>query len=226
MSKYRNEYKHLIPLGEAIACRNRFKAILKPDPHANASGSYAIRSLYFDTQEDKALYEKLNGEPFREKFRLRYYDQNLGLIKLEKKCKHFSKSSKSSITLAQQEAKNIIEGDYQFLEEHPEALAREFYLKLRTQRLLPKTIVEYQREAYLFDPSMVRITLDSQLRSSSQIQHFLRPQAPMIRVCDPGTHILEVKFNEFLPELIQDLIQINHCTSRSASKYAACRLFH
>jgi hypothetical protein len=226
MSKYRNEYKHLIPLGEAIACRNRLKAILQRDPHADASGTYTIRSLYFDTQEDKALYEKLNGEPFREKFRLRYYDQNSKMIKLEKKCKHFSKSSKSSITLTQQEAENIIEGKYQSLEKHPETLAREFYLKLRTQRLLPKTIVEYEREAFLFDLSMVRITLDSHLRSSSQLQHFFDLKGAMTPVCDPGTYILEVKFNEFLPEFIQDLVQINRCSSSSASKYAACRLYH
>lgn len=50
-------------------------------------GSYRITSLYFDTPSDTALRQKLEGVDRREKFRLRYYGEDLSFIRLEKKFK-------------------------------------------------------------------------------------------------------------------------------------------
>ena len=49
--------------------------VMKPDCHA-VNGQYEIRSLYFDTPDDKALREKLDGVITREKYRIRLYNND------------------------------------------------------------------------------------------------------------------------------------------------------
>ena len=60
---------------------------LSPGRPRRADGSYRVTSLYFDTPYDTALREKLDGVDRREKFRLRYYGELPGFLKLEKKFK-------------------------------------------------------------------------------------------------------------------------------------------
>ena len=55
--QYRHELKHDITTSDMIAIRQRMRAIAEPDSHA-VDGKYLIRSLYFDTPTDKALFEK------------------------------------------------------------------------------------------------------------------------------------------------------------------------
>ena len=69
----RHEWKHEISFMDLLVIRQRLSAVAKRDVHA-VNGKYFIRSLYFDTPEDKALREKLNGISRREKFRIRYYN--------------------------------------------------------------------------------------------------------------------------------------------------------
>ena len=42
---------------------------------------------------------------------------------------------------------------------------------------------------------------------------------------NPEDMILEVKYDAFLPAVIQDLIQVNGMTRQSFSKYGVCRRF-
>lgn len=96
---YRHEWKHEISVSDIIAIRHRMRAIAKPDPHA-VNGVYQIRSLYFDNLADKALREKLDGINIREKFRIRYYNGDLSLIRLEKKSKRGGLGRKESAPLS------------------------------------------------------------------------------------------------------------------------------
>ena len=81
---FRHEWKYLINRAEKQLTDLRLRECMQLDPHAG-EGGYMIRSLYFDTPADKALWEKRNGVDPREKFRLRYYDGDLSVIRLEKK---------------------------------------------------------------------------------------------------------------------------------------------
>ena len=86
MTDYRHEWKiELSPL-DLLVLRQRLRRVLQPDAHA-VDGRYLIRSLYFDTPEDRALREKLDGVSRREKFRIRYYNGDVSCIHLEKKSK-------------------------------------------------------------------------------------------------------------------------------------------
>lgn len=69
---FRHERRHEISYSDMLTIHQRMNAIAKPDKHA-IDGKYQIRSLYFDTLNDKTLREKLDGVNQREKFRIRYY---------------------------------------------------------------------------------------------------------------------------------------------------------
>ena len=85
---YRHELKYTINYWQYLQLRSRFRQVMKMDPHTRADGTYSIRSIYFDNIQDKALREKVNGVAKREKFRIRYYNDNFERITLEKKIKN------------------------------------------------------------------------------------------------------------------------------------------
>ena len=109
MMKFRHEWKHEISYGDLLTIRQRLGAIARVDGHAK-NGTYEIRSLYFDTPGDKALREKLDGVSRREKFRMRYYNGDPSLIRLEKKCKIGGLGNKQSAPVSEVEARNIVKG--------------------------------------------------------------------------------------------------------------------
>lgn len=223
--KYRNEFKHLISPAEALVIRKRFSNVLPADPNAGPDGRYHIRSLYFDTPEDRALLDKLSGAPIKEKFRLRFYNHDHSFIRLEKKIKHYRKGTKLKAEITKEDVQNILNGDIYFLRESKQPLLREFYLKLKTERLIPKTVVDYLREAYFYPVGNVRVTIDSDIRASISSTDLFDPDLPTVAALNGDIFILEVKYDQFLPEFIQDMIQVNSCSSTAVSKYAAGRIF-
>lgn len=92
----RHELKHRITPSDALAIKSRLSLIATPDAHAK-DGVYFIRSLYFDNIKDKALREKLDGVPSREKFRIRYYNGVLSYIVLEKKSRYIIFAKKNRL---------------------------------------------------------------------------------------------------------------------------------
>ena len=52
MQVLRREEKYLLKINEALSYENTFEKILMTDPNSN-NGSYMVRSLYFDTIDDK-----------------------------------------------------------------------------------------------------------------------------------------------------------------------------
>ena len=85
---WRHELKYQISAADEAAICQRLFPVMKPDPHTGPDGRYQIRSIYFDNADDKALLEKINGLQKREKFRIRYYNDDFSFITLEKKIKH------------------------------------------------------------------------------------------------------------------------------------------
>lgn len=82
--KFRHEIKHYINTSDYLAIKSRLTKIMSLDKNSNKENEYKIRSLYFDNFRDKVLMEKINGISIREKFRIRYYNDDHSFIKLEK----------------------------------------------------------------------------------------------------------------------------------------------
>jgi hypothetical protein len=221
--KFRHEWKHRITYLDMLVLRQRLAAVAKRDPHAK-NGRYFIRSLYFDTANDKALREKIDGVNVREKFRLRYYDGDTSFINLEKKSKINGLCSKQSAPLTRAQAQAIIDGDYSWMTAAQNPLITEFYAKLTAQGLRPKTIVDYDREPFVYAPGNVRVTIDSSIRTGLGCTDFLNPDTLSVPAGDSPI-ILEVKWDEYLPDIIKDAVQLTGRRSAPFSKYAACRIY-
>lgn len=221
--QYRHEIKHEITAYDRFLLRSRLRAVCESDVHA-IDGKYEIRSLYFDTAENAALWEKLDGVNRREKFRIRFYNGDTSVIHLEKKSKWNALGSKDSVTVTAAQAQSIVNGDIDWMLSASEALLRELYDRMRTTGLRPRTIVDYTREPFVYGPGNVRITFDYDIRTGLQCTDFLDPHCLTVPVPDDPI-ILEVKWDEFLPSVIRDAIQLEGRRSGGYSKYAACRSF-
>lgn len=222
---YRHEYKHAINLLDYHTLRQRLRPITRLDPNAKADGRYHIRSLYFDNDDDKALREKLYGLPTREKFRLRLYNGSGDFIRLEKKSKANGLCHKQSAKLTRAQAEQLLALDTAWMPDTGDALLAELYAKMRYQRLRPKTLVDYWREAYIFPYGNVRVTFDSEVRTGLYATGLFDQNVPTLRTGEPGVLLLEIKYDHFLPDIIRDLIQTNTRRTEAFSKYAACRIY-
>ena len=220
--KYRHEYKHEISRSDMLVLRTRLSAVMKSDIHT-IDGKYFIRSLYFDNAQDKALKEKLNGVNNREKFRVRYYNHDTSVIHLEKKSKINGLCLKESAFLTKEMAQVIVDGDYEWMINSGEPLIQELYTKIKNQGLRPKTIVDYEREPFVFSAGNVRVTLDYNIRTGVNCTDFLNPDCVTVPTGD--SIILEVKWDEYLPDIIRDIVQLPSCRTGNYSKYAVCRIY-
>jgi len=221
--KYRHEWKHEISYGDMLVLRQRLSTVMKRDEHA-IDGRYLIRSLYFDNASDKALREKVDGVNIREKFRIRYYNNDTSLIHLEKKNKVNGLCRKDSVTLSFEQAQAIANGEYGWMVDSGVPLIQELYSKMMSQGLRPKTIVDYLREPFVFVPGNVRVTLDYNIRTGMNCTDFLNPNCVTVPAGDAPI-ILEIKWDEYLPDIIRDAVQLPNCRVGAFSKYAVCRIY-
>ena len=219
--RLRHEEKHQVNLREALVLSRRLEKLFPRDPHAGPEGFYQVVSLYYDDPYDTALRQKLDGVNRREKFRLRYYGEEPAFFKLEKKYKVKGLCGKGSCRLSREEGERLLRGDFAFLLEKEESLAREFYAKLR-RGLAPKTVVRYTREAFLYAPGNVRVTLDGDIRAGAP-ERFLIPQKLLPAL--GGLAVVEVKYDAFLPEIVKLAVQVPNRQGTACSKYALCRRY-
>ena len=223
---YRHEYKHEINLMDYHCIKQRIKALAKLDSNANQDGLYLVRSLYFDNDQDVALREKIDGLPNRVKYRIRIYNGEESCIKLEKKSKVSGMCNKQSVLLTRPQCDLITSGDIHWMAESKEALIVEFYTKLLNNRLKPKTIVDYNREAYIFPHGNVRVTFDSDIRTGIYRTNIFDKDLQMVEVMPlPGVMVLEVKYDNYLPDVIKDVIQSKNRHMTAFSKYASARIY-
>jgi hypothetical protein len=220
---YRHEYKFEINYSDFLVLRQRLGAVMQPDSHTK-DGVYKIRSLYFDNLSDKALREKVDGINRREKFRIRYYNKDTSFIRLEKKCKYNGLCVKESAPITVKESQELVEGRTDWMPKSPHPLIRELYGKMQYQGMRPKTIVDYTRIPYIFAPGNVRVTLDFDIRTGMDCINFLNTECITVPASD-GRIILEVKWDEFLPGIIQDAVGLSGRRAAAFSKYEACRIY-
>lgn len=221
--KFRHEYKHEINTAEVYELRSRLRAVLPHDSHAGSDGFYSVKSLYFDNYMDKVIREKQDGVDGREKFRIRYYGTDTSFIQLEKKSKLHGLCNKQCARITAGECQRLIEGDTAFLLQSDNMLLRELYAKMQYQLLRPKSIVAYDRECFVYAPGNVRVTFDMNISGSYNVREFLNPDLQLLQLFHHT--VLEVKWDNYLPQLIRDLVQIKSRQSAAFSKYAAVRIY-
>lgn len=230
--KYRNELKYVCTQQELCLLEQRIKEICKPDKHTGEDGTYTIRSVYFDDYQNTCFYENENGTDPREKFRIRIYDGNTERITLECKRKEKGKNHKFTCPLTKSQCEDMLQGqftlqkeDLEQLSEEEQTLLRKFFLQYRTRLLRAKVIVEYDRTPYIYETGNVRITFDRNIRTCGRVESFLDERILSRPVMPAGKHILEVKYDEFLPNYLYNGMQIPNLQQTAYSKYYICRKF-
>lgn len=223
--KFRHELKYVISLGQIPMIQNRIRHLLPQDPNAGPTGSYTIRSLYFDDYENRCYYENENGTDPREKFRIRIYDHSTEKITLECKRKEHGKTLKTSCPLTVEQTRLLMAGKpIPDIAKQPPVLQKLTMLML-TKRMRPVVIVEYDRIPYVYPNGNVRITLDTNIAASTSIKCFLDETIPKRLVMPKGQHLLEVKYDEYLPDFIYRSLQLHSLQQTAFSKYYICRKF-
>lgn len=223
--KFRHELKHYINYSDYLAIKSRLKTIIHIDKNANSADEYKIRSLYFDNVYDKALMEKVIDVPKRDKFRIRFYNDNHEFIRLEKKYKIRGLCLKDSERITKEECLKIINGDIEFLKDSGKKLFVDLYAQMKCNLIKPKTIVDYTREAYIYPIGNVRITFDKSIRTGLNCINIFDDRLPTIESINHKFIVLEVKFDEFMPQVIYDIIQVKERRATSISKYEAARIY-
>ncbi|NLM18736.1 MAG: polyphosphate polymerase domain-containing protein [Clostridiaceae bacterium] len=221
--KLRNEKKYNINYVDGFILSQKLKKFFRYDKNSDSHGNYRVSSLYFDTPSDKALMQNMSGINQREKFRIRYYNNDLSFIRLERKIKINGRCAKQTALLSKTDVQKILDGEINFLLQKDDALAIEFYSKLRGQLLKPKTIVTYDREAFIYHPGNVRITIDRNLRTTTKIDVFMQINKH-INVSD-GLAVLEIKYDEFLPDLVKMAVCLDNRPLTAYSKYIVSRKY-
>lgn len=222
--KFRHELKYICSEAQLRMLEERIRPIMQLDPHVSERGYYTIRSLYYDDYADTAYWEKEDGTDPREKFRFRYYDRNTERIQLEIKRKEQGKIQKVSCKVSAEETMAYLDPAV-FPEPGSDAVLNKFGMKKRTRALAPKIIVEYDRTPYIYRTGNVRVTFDRNIRSSGKTDRFLEADAPMRPIQESGQHLLEVKFDELLPDFIYQALQLDNLELTAFSKYCLCRRY-
>ncbi len=203
---------------------SRIKSLLEPDVHGDEEGKYAIHSLYFDDYRDTCARDNEAGVAKRFKYRIRYYGNGSDTLFLERKEKTYGRCHKSSCRITPEEYEAFCSGDVSDLLYDSEPLKQRFALDVLNRRFSPKTIIDYERYAYIEPVTNIRVTFDTNIFASYSTEEFREGGYTVIPLQQKNRHILEVKFDEILPGHIKNMIASNEFQQTTFSKYYLGRL--
>lgn len=219
---FRVEDKFSCTPGELYLLQARIGTILHPDDNQTNDDGYSVISVYFDDLYDTHLMDTIDGNSSRNKYRIRIYDNSFNTIKLEVKTKHYNRIKKSSRTITYSQMRQFLDGqtiEAPYLPNDPITL---FNIAIKERGLHPVIIVAYERKAFVFDPGNVRITFDRNIRFCKDIQSFGQPDATY-EIVDEMDCVLEMKYDEFMPSFITQLLETGNMQQVSYSKYQLSR---
>lgn len=214
---YRNEKKYAVDDATLKIIWQKLSSIMGFDRHQKGN-FYRIRSMYFDDYNRTAIKENDAGVEERKKIRIRVYDDPKSLIRLEIKNKIKGKNFKENCTLSQDQFHDIIKRELIFEKKFPKAL-RIFYLEMMLHQLEPTIIVEYERSTFIHNIGNIRVTLDRNISYSTDFESFLDDNIALTPLLPAGQHVLEVKYDEFLPEVFAQILETGHLSQATFSKY-------
>lgn len=224
--KYRHEFKYLCTDAQLTMLEVRLMGIMPKDIHTGVNGGYLIRSLYFDDINDRCFMENEDGTGPREKYRIRIYNNDPERISLECKRRENDKINKKSCLLTREQYDWLVFGKTNGrIKELPELAQKLLTLKM-CSKMEPKVIVSYERVPYVYQNGNVRVTFDRNIASSSRIEDFFRPDAGQRQILPAGQQLLEVKYDEYLPDHIYHALSLANMQRIAFSKYYLCRKYH
>jgi SPX domain protein involved in polyphosphate accumulation len=231
-SELRYELKYLIRREQAEPLLAELRQTLRLDRHSGESGTYPITSLYYDTPDYKAYWDKLDGHRSRRKVRVRVYGdttitpETVAFVEIKQRINKLMRKRRVALPYSEAidfdsfEAFSVAR--LQAGDAAGGALLQEAYYLYRTLQLRPACVVTYDRMAFEGDARTpdLRITLDTNLRGRIHDLSLLSTgMATDVQVLGPEMAVLEVKANQNVPRWVAQLTARHGCTFRRVSKY-------
>ncbi len=231
MTESRVEDKYIVYADQIAYLKTRLKDIMEIDSHSR-NGSYLIRSVYFDDMYDTALSENLAGVDERIKVRIRSYNNDGSFIRLEEKSKHNGYTRKNAVRVSGDVVRGLLSKPSMqeapvaslFLKGEKKILCKRLYANMNLRLMHPVTIVEYERYAFTEKAGNVRITFDENIGASSEVGRFFEKDIHAIPTMETGAHVMEVKYDELLPDYIKQIIDTGSLQRCAFSKYTYARM--
>lgn len=217
--EYRVEKKYMVSQGQLLYLQRQLEDYMAYDEYHPDGEAYTIRSAYFDDMSDSFLQENEDGIDNREKFRIRVYDHDFSEIHLECKSKLNGFVKKEKENLTREECLCYINKELPVPGKEEGFLKKKVYAMNGLSRLAPVQIVEYERVAFVDTIGNARITLDRNICGTGQVNTFFDEAIPAVPALPLGIHILEVKYDELLPDYIVRILRTVSLRRTSFSKY-------
>lgn len=222
---FRKEIKYMIPVEQMRSLEKKLDIFMIRDSNG-INGKYVVRSQYYDSMTDQDLRDNLDGVEEKRKIRLRIYSSDDQKAKLEYKCKSGSDGVKYSITISREEAELMENQNYEFLLNYKDTLASRLYAKMTQNIYRPKTIIQYDRTAFLYPVSDTRITFDYNIRGSVNPYGLYRREPFLVPLAGSDTGVLEIKYNNFVPSILKSVLCEVDNLPEASSKYSKARLIN
>lgn len=225
MKGYRYEYKYIINSRQEQILKVLAEGLMKPDPYTDINGAYQVTSLYFDDYNNTCFNENIDGINQRSKFRIRYYNDNLNRITLEKKSKLNGMTKKESGIISKEQCELFVQGKIPPVSKEMPNILQKLLTQMRLKNMQPKIIVSYKRIPYVYNVGNVRITFDSDIISSTAVDNFMRYNAEGMPVLSIGVSLMEVKWDNIFPSYIKEYMKLDSLKWSTFSKYYLCRKY-
>lgn len=219
----RQEKKFLVSLAAYYELSNKIGQVVKEDPHNRGEG-YSIRSLYFDSLDNRDYQEKEDGVELRRKIRLRNYGAESSFAMLEMKQKQGMMQKKRSLRMSREDARALIHRDYSVLLKYQEPFAAECYWMMNQFCYMPKAVIEYKRKAFIVEENSTRITFDHHIVGTESNLDIFSDQLLQNPLMNVYLVVLEVKFNGFLLKYVKDILENAGTGETAVSKYCLGRM--
>ncbi len=202
------------------AQKDEILAVAHPYMRLDKYGKTTIRNLYFDTDNFRLIRRSIEKPTYKEKLRLRSYEQVTPdkkiFVELKKKC--CSIVYKRRIQLSEKEAMMAFENNLPL--PINSQIANEIeYFRNYYGNLTPKVFLSYQREAYYsLDKSDFRITFDDNiLYRCNDLSLTVPPHGKQI--IDEGYVLMEIKTSGAIPLWLTKKLTELRIFKTSFSKY-------
>lgn len=216
------EIKYIVPIKMMYQLTRAIESYVDADDNGD-EGVYKIRSLYYDTREFKFYHEKIDGQTYRQKVRVRSYGAfaDGDSVFFEIKQRHNSSVRKRRVKMNLPDAKMLIDGEDdigEYIADDAKVIDEVKYL-FSIHSLVPKLIVSYDRKAFMgkYEDDL-RITFDTNLKCS-RAKHMSDDKTNQKYFIHPGFAVLEIKANDKVPVWLISVIQRFNLETNRVSKY-------
>lgn len=226
----RYELKFLLAAAEKSRFLSLIRDGIRPDRHGDDHGAYRVSSLYYDTMDWQAYYEKLDGVLLRKKFRLRYYglpQEKPEVSFFEIKHRYGNLISKERASLSPESCARLLklESDLDELGNLSGPMAARVLGFHHQSPLSPALIVSYLRHAWTgVEDEDLRVTFDHFLTAHPADDYLSPGQGAGLPFLSPDQIVLEIKFNRNLPRWLQQRLIQHRLRPVRYSKYVEAAL--